>query len=66
MPGSMEDRIKEIVESRRSSPLPATVSYLVWGLVAVVVVGFSILLLFVVFILLRTAFLYGFAQLTGS
>ncbi|MBZ0291463.1 MAG: hypothetical protein K8L99_02750 [Anaerolineae bacterium] len=65
MSDSIEDRIAEVVESQRPAQ-PNVLSLVVWGLIGIVALGFSLILLTITFILLRTLFLYGFAQLTGS
>jgi hypothetical protein len=65
MPGQIEDQIDEIVGAERR-PEPTLLHYIVWGIFALIGVIFVLLLAFLLFIALRTALLYGIANLSGA
>lgn len=65
MPGQIEDQIEEIIGSERG-PEPTLLHYIVWAIFGVMGILFAGLVLFVLFIALRTALLYGIGSLLGS
>ena len=65
MPGEIEDQINHIVGDE-SSPDPTWFHYLVWAIFGALGILFGLLLLYVLFILLRTLFLYGFSEILSS
>lgn len=66
MSNSIEDRIAEIIASRKTAPPSNLLSLIVWVLMGIVLIGFTVVILVIAFILLRTVFLYSFAQVTGG
>ncbi len=65
MPGEIEDQIEEIL-GRERGPKPTLLQYVVWGLFGLMGLVFVGLLLFVAFVALRTALLYGLSSLLGG
>ncbi len=65
MPGEIEDQIDDIVGDE-PSPDPTWLDYLVWVIYGTLGVMFGLLLLYVLFIILRTIFLYGFSEFLWS
>lgn len=65
MPGEIEDQIDEIL-GMEHEPRPTLLHYLVWGIFGLLGLIFALLLVWVAFILVRTALLYGITELLGT
>ena len=65
MSGEIEDQIDDIVGDEHS-PDPTWLHYLVWAIYGAIGVLFGLLLLYVLFIILRTVFLYGLSEVLWS
>ncbi|MBZ0299777.1 MAG: hypothetical protein K8J31_08560 [Anaerolineae bacterium] len=65
MPGQIEDQIEEIIGSERG-PEPTLLHYIVWTIFGLMGLLFAGLMLFVLFIALRTVLLYGIGSLFGT
>ena len=65
MPDKIEEQISEIVGDE-PRPEPTLLHYIVWGIFGLMGLVFAALLLYILFILLRSAFLFGIGSLLGT